>query len=262
MPRANRYFLEGCAWHITHRCHCKEFLLKFAKDRKRWLFWLFEARKRFGLCVLNYMVTSNHIHLLLLDRGGGEIARSMQLIAGRTAQEYNRRKRRQGAYWQDRYHATAVDTDNHLARCMVYIDLNMVRAGVVDHPRQWQTCGYRELQNPPARYRILDRSALMDLLNVRDPDELQRMHRGWIEQALRDEPSRRDGRWSESLAVGSRDFVARVQGELGIRTLHRDIRHDDDMCLLREASPAYGAYSGAEKAPLRAQNTMLLDASS
>jgi len=44
MPRANRYFLPGHVWHITHRCHKKEFLLKFAKDRKRWLHWLFEAR--------------------------------------------------------------------------------------------------------------------------------------------------------------------------------------------------------------------------
>ena len=42
MPRANRYFLPGHVWHITHRCHKKEFLLKFAKDRKRWLHWLFD----------------------------------------------------------------------------------------------------------------------------------------------------------------------------------------------------------------------------
>lgn len=104
MPRANRYFLPGYVWHITHRCHQKEFLLKFSRDRKRWLYWLFEARKRFGLCVLNYIVTSNHIHLLVLDRGKGEIASGMQLIAGRTAQEYNRRKNRLGAYWQDCYH--------------------------------------------------------------------------------------------------------------------------------------------------------------
>ena len=43
----------------------------------------------------------------------------MQLIAGRTAQEYHQRKQRRGAYWEDRYHATAVDTDSYLARCMV-----------------------------------------------------------------------------------------------------------------------------------------------
>jgi putative transposase len=69
MPRANRHFLPGHIWHITHRCHQKEFLLKFARDRHRYLHWLFEAKKRFGLSVLNYMITSNHVHLLIKDTG-------------------------------------------------------------------------------------------------------------------------------------------------------------------------------------------------
>jgi hypothetical protein len=34
-------------WHITHRCHKREFLLKFARDQRRRLFWLFEAKQRF-----------------------------------------------------------------------------------------------------------------------------------------------------------------------------------------------------------------------
>ncbi len=67
MPRAKRYHLPGHVWHITHRCHKGEFLFKFARDRQCWIRWLFEARKRYGICVLNYMVTSNHIHLLVVD---------------------------------------------------------------------------------------------------------------------------------------------------------------------------------------------------
>jgi len=51
----------------------KEFLLKFASDRRRWLQWLFEAKKRYGLSVLNYMVTSNHIHLVVRDNGEGDV---------------------------------------------------------------------------------------------------------------------------------------------------------------------------------------------
>ena len=84
MPRANRHFLPGQVWHITHRCHKKEYLLKFARDRACWIRWLFEARKRYGLCVLNYMVTSNHVHLLVKDNGKDVIPKSMQLVAGRT----------------------------------------------------------------------------------------------------------------------------------------------------------------------------------
>ena len=99
MPRANRIFLAGYIWHITHRCHKKEFLLKFAKDRRRWLYWLFQAKRRYGLSVLNYVVTSNHIHLLVKDTGESVIPKSLQLIAGRTGQEYNNRKGRKGAYY-------------------------------------------------------------------------------------------------------------------------------------------------------------------
>jgi putative transposase len=62
--------------------------MKFEKDKKRWISWLFEAKKRIGLCVLNYTVTSNHIHLLVYDIREGVIPKSIQLVAGRTAREY------------------------------------------------------------------------------------------------------------------------------------------------------------------------------
>jgi len=79
-----------------------------------------------------------HIHLLIHDRDGGEIIpKTMQLAAGRTAQEYNQRKRRKGAFWEDRYHATAVQTDQHLVQCIVDMGLNMVKAGVVKRPSEW-----------------------------------------------------------------------------------------------------------------------------
>ena len=71
--------------------------------------WLFEARKRHGLSILNYIVTSNHVHLLV--SGGGDrdaIPKSIQLLAGKTGQEYNQRKKRKRAFWEDHYHATAV----------------------------------------------------------------------------------------------------------------------------------------------------------
>src|SRR6056297_3313662 len=167
MPRANRYFLPNHVWHITHRCHKKEFLLKFAKDRATWIRWLFEAKKRYGLQVLNYTVTSNHIHLLVHGHEDKDvIPKSLQLIAGRTAQEYNQRKKRKGAFWADRYHATAVDVDEHLVRCLAYKDLNMVRAKVVKlkHPKEWSHGGYPEIIKPQQRYRIVDRDLLKRLL--------------------------------------------------------------------------------------------------
>jgi len=144
MPRARRYFHSGLIWHITHRCHKKEFLLKFAKDRRTYIGWLYQAKRRYKIKILNYMITSNHIHLIILSREDSGhsniISRSIQLIAGRTAQEYNQRKNRRGAFWEDRYHATVVDSGLYFEQCMTYVDLNMVRTGVVNHPRQWVHC--------------------------------------------------------------------------------------------------------------------------
>jgi hypothetical protein len=46
MARANRHFIPGQIWHSTHRCRKKEWLLKFSRDRRRWLQWLYKAKKR------------------------------------------------------------------------------------------------------------------------------------------------------------------------------------------------------------------------
>jgi putative transposase len=239
MPRAHRHFLPGQIWHITHRCHKKEFLLKFARDRRLWIGWLYEARCRYGLSVLNYAVTSNHIHLLVRDTDEAVIPASLQLIAGRTAQAYNRRKERPGAFWEDRYHATAIATDDHLWRCLVYIDLNMVRAGVVAHPSQWPHGGYHEIVSPRPRRGILDHTALLTLGDFRDLATLQQAHRQWITEALTRVPAR-EPRWSTALAVGNEAFVAQVQSSLSINARYREISSEDDTYELREETEDYG----------------------
>lgn len=241
MARANRHILPGHIWHITHRCHKQEFLLKFARDRRRWIYWLYEARRRYGLSVLNYTVTSNHIHLLVRDCGKQELSSSMQLAAGCVAQEYNRRKNRKGAFWEDRYHATAVATDEHLIQCLIYIDLNMVHTGVVSHPGDWCESGYSDLLSMRQRYAVLDIPALMELLNIDDYAQLVMQRKAWVDQALaaglgEDE---RDPRWTGGIAVGSYEFVESVQQGLGHSVMGRSIVEYDGSCVLREDETCY-----------------------
>ncbi|MBN1105699.1 MAG: transposase, partial [Deltaproteobacteria bacterium] len=134
---------------------------------------------RYDLSILNYMLTSNHVHLLVVDHGERDvIPNSMQLVAGRTGQEYNQRKDRKGAYWEDRYHATAVEGGDHLARCMVYIDTNMVRAGVVGHPAMWPFSGYNEIQEPRRKNILIDYERVQRLLGAGSYEELRRSHKG------------------------------------------------------------------------------------
>ena len=255
MPRAKRHHLPGYVWHITHRCHKREFLLKFARDRRRWLAWLFEAKKRYGLCILDYAVTCNHIHLLVEDTGKPEtIARSIQLAAGRTAQEFNHRKNRKGAFWEDRYHATAVETGEHLRQCLVYIDMNMVRAGVVTHPREWVHGGYCEIQHPRQRYRLIDRERLRDLAGASGGEQFFVAHAGWVEEALRVDRHQRERRWTESVAVGNRPFIEAIRKRLGNVVRGRKSRETEGGWELRERVSPYSASFTTENGCLTPEN--------
>lgn len=149
--------------------------------------------------------------------------------------------------------AAAVETGEHLARCMVYVDLNMVRAGVVQHPAEWEVGGYHEIQRERERYRIVDRVALAEALGVELP-ELAEVHRDWVETALREARGAREERWTEAMAVGSRGFVEQVQRKLGGRGRYRVIEQGCEDYLLRESREPYGLNSAAETAAPRRES--------
>jgi len=206
------------------------------------------------------MVTSNHIHLIVVDTGKREvIPKSMQLVAGRTGQEYNQRKNRKGAYWEDRYHATAVESSDYLARCMMYIDTNMVRAGVVSHPSRWSFCGYNEIQEPRRKNRLIDYEMLQRLIGSKTYDELRSSHRGWIEEYLGNGVKSRQEEWTDSIAVGSRVFVENVKALLGYRAKGRDVIEVPEGCQLREGVAQYKALFGAEKEDIGLENSYFWD---
>jgi len=217
MVRAKRFYVPGYVWHITHRCHNQEFLLRFDQDRRCWMYWLSQAKNRFSISILNYSITSNHVHLLAVNNSKeNSIAKSIHLAAGRTAQEFNKRKNRKGAFWEDRYHATAVETGLHLLRCMVYIDTNMVRAGAVIHPREWAYCGYHELMGKKARFNLIDDSKLSELIGLH-AEQLKEKYESLIEEYLECKEWKRERRWTESLAIGSNIFVKRIKNDLCLR---------------------------------------------
>jgi putative transposase len=146
------------------------------------------------------VVTSNHIYLLVKDKKQHAIAKSLQLIEGRNALEYNLRTQRKGAFWEDRYHATAIESDEHFLRCLVYIDI----------------------------------PALMDLGGFNDIATMQQQLRQWLIEELKINNSVRDKTWSESLAVGSEDFLDKVKTLLNPRATNREVTEMAGKHALRE----------------------------
>ncbi|MBT8103016.1 MAG: transposase, partial [Gammaproteobacteria bacterium] len=195
------------------------------------------AQRRFDLSVLNYIATSNHVHLLILDQGNGEIPAAMQLIAGRIAQEFNRRKHRHGAFWEDRYHATAVQTDQHLAQCMTYIDLNMVRAAAVTVPGEWDVSGYSEIQCPWKRKGVIDFPTLCQLLNARSMQHLAQQRMQSVQAAMRS--TRREPAWTEAVAVGDEAYLRALKSAIGVRALHRRLSNHGELKMLQEPGGSY-----------------------
>ncbi len=209
MPRANRYYQKNYVYHITHRCNHKNFYLKFKKDKSRYRYWLYQAVKKYHLSVLNYVITNNHIHLLVYDSGDIAIANSMRLIASRVSFEYNSRKQVDGgAFWQGRYFATAVQEASYLLNCMVYIDLNMVRCGVVSHPKAWPFGGYTELLQSDKRYRILDKEKILELSGTKFWDVFIENYHYLITSKLNSRQLNREPIWTETSAVGDDNFMS------------------------------------------------------
>ena len=135
--------VAGRTYHLTHRCHDRKFLFRFGVHRDQYRAMLRDRAGRYGISILNYSITSNHTHVLVTTRESDDaVSCFMQSLEGDFAQYYNLRKKRHGAFWNDRYHATMIDGGKYLWNCLKYIDLNMVRAGVVNHPAEWVWTGY------------------------------------------------------------------------------------------------------------------------
>ena len=168
MPRTTRWILPGRVYHRTHRCHNREFLLRFAVHRDAYRERLRQAVNEFDLSLLDYSVTSNHVHLLPFAEEEPQISGFVKKVDGEFAQDYNRLKQHSSVFWEDHFHSTMVDTGDYLFHCLKYIELTMVRCGVVKHPAQWRWSGYSELMGMRQRYRLLDVDRLLTLLRTDD----------------------------------------------------------------------------------------------
>ena len=245
MPRASRYILPGQTVHITQRCHNRSFLLKFAKDRTRYVDMLRERLEEHAIDLFTYCITSNHVHLLLRDReAGGEtssIPAFMNSLAGDFAQAYNLRKRRSGSFWGDRYHASMIDDREYLFRCLRYIDMNMVRAGAVAHPSEWLWTGYNELVGVRKRYRLINRERLL-LHLCSDGRRFTENYIIAIDEAVRRREHERESCWTENLAVGSEAWCKHIAPRIPLRMRTEVVDQQAATVghVIRETTAAYG----------------------
>jgi len=222
MPRRLRNWVDNSCYHITHRCEDKNFYFKFKKYRDKYRHFLFEGQKRYKVDILNFVVTSNHVHILVVAGIGSNISKCIQFAHSRIAQVYNQEKGFESSFWNGRFHATRIEDGNHLSRCLFYIDFNMVRAGVVKHPSEWEHGGYHEIIHDKARYRIVNVERLMRCLKMANAsvEDLRNWYSRTLTDMLQKEQLKREAFWSEAFAVGSKGWLSKAAEESGLKQYH------------------------------------------
>jgi putative transposase len=210
MARRPRLELPGVPLHVIQRGNNRTPCFLADGDRRLYLRCLKDAAARHRCDIHAYVLMTNHVHLLVTASVVGAVASMMQDVGRRYVRLFNKIHQRSGTLWEGRYKSSLIDSEAYLLACHRYIELNPVRAGLVQHPLQfpWSSCAHYALgtRNPLiTRHPLFDEMArqqgdfLEHLGNEMSPDVV-----GLIRVAA-----------NKGWALGSDSFLDRIEGLLG-----------------------------------------------
>ena len=144
MARLPRLSLAGHAHHVIQRGNNRQPIFSDAIDRQTMLDLLEEHSRKMAVALHAYVLMDNHFHLLVTPATNEALPRLMQAVGRRYVRYFNDRTQRTGTLWEGRYRSTLVQSESYLLTCMAYLDLNPVRAGIVQSPSEfpWSSHGY------------------------------------------------------------------------------------------------------------------------
>jgi len=137
MARLPRVVVVDVPHHVTQRGNARQIILSCDSDRLTYLELLREYSQLYGLALLGYCLMSNHVHLIAAPHTGEALAQSLKQAHGRYASYWNARQSSTGHVWQGRFYSCPLDP-SHLWTALRYVELNPVRARMVEAPEQWR----------------------------------------------------------------------------------------------------------------------------
>lgn len=137
MARLPRLTVPGYPHHIIQRGNNRQAIVGDRADYELLLGLIDEHARKNAVALHAYVLMSNHFHLLATPETAEGIPQMMQAVGRRYVRHYNLRHARTGTLWEGRYRSTLIQAERYLLACMVYIDLNPVRAGMVDDPADY-----------------------------------------------------------------------------------------------------------------------------
>lgn len=143
MPRPRRLVVPGQPLHVIQRGNNRAVTFNATLDYRIFKLLLRQESRRADCAIHAYVFMRNHVHLLLTPDDARGPARMMQAIGTRYVRYFNRRYARTGTLWEGRFRSTLVDSQRYLFACSRYIELNPVRAQIVDRPGLYAWSSFR-----------------------------------------------------------------------------------------------------------------------
>jgi putative transposase len=143
MPRRPRVHLDNIPLHIVQRGHNREPCFFTEEDYQSYLHWLGEALTETECALHAYALMTNHVHLLLTPVKAELVPKLVISLGRRYVQYINRTYCRTGTLWDSRYKSSLVQAETYLLACQRYIELNPVRAAMVEDPAHYRWSSYR-----------------------------------------------------------------------------------------------------------------------
>ncbi|HET9324317.1 MAG TPA: transposase [Gaiellaceae bacterium] len=140
MPRRPRTLLGDGTYHVTARGVAASEIFLDVHDFRAFLVLYGDVVSRFGWSTRVFCLMPNHYHLVLAATRPN-LSAGMHRLNCLYAMRFNRRYDRPGHLFQNRFDARLVEGDRHIRAVCRYVLRNPVRAGLVDHWRQWPWSG-------------------------------------------------------------------------------------------------------------------------
>ena len=142
MARLPRFVIPGQPQHVIVRGNNLEAIFYAEADYQFYLDKLKLACEKHQCDLHDYVLMTNHVHLLITPHTQESLAKALQMIGRYYVQYFNFTYARTGTLFEGRYKATVIDSEHYLLSCYRYIELNPVRANIVQHPSEYPWSSY------------------------------------------------------------------------------------------------------------------------
>jgi len=143
MSRRQRLFVEGLTLHITNRGNNKTTTFLSQSDYETFLWFLRFVTMKYRLRIHAYVLMSNHFHLMVTPETATGLSRGMQSLERRYVRYFNDRYTRTGTLWEGRFRSALILNERYWLNCLRYVEMNPVRAGLVELPETYRWSSYR-----------------------------------------------------------------------------------------------------------------------